>query len=406
MDDNKFKEKIIKLFSVVGVAAIIIIGFDKISQLTSFVLDILSPFLIGGLIAVLLNIPVKFFEKRVFKFKGKYAERLNRPLSLMISLILFIVLVSSIMLVIIPRIGETLKEITETLPPFINNLTNLIQEKIELKGDLAQRVEDIEKYSTSWQNLVSYITQTMESENKTNMFSSAFKIAKNVFGSLGTVFIGFIFGIYSLMQKEKISLFVQNCVKTFLSEDKLRKFRYITKLVHSNFVDFFFGQCLECFVVATLFTIITTIFGFKCSFIIGVAMAFLALIPYIGNFITCGLGILFTFALESPERALLFGILFAIVQTLDAYLIYPRVVGIKVKMPPILIFVSAILGNGLFGIVGMIIMIPITTTIYMLIKEKIKEKENANQENISQDVDKEKLIEEITNLIKEGNLKP
>ena len=406
MDENKYRKTMIKIVAVASIMAVLIIGFDKISQLLSFVYEIISPFLIGGLIGVILNIPVKFFEKRVFKLKGKF-KKLARILSVLVSLILLLILISSIGLVIVPKVADTFKEITEKLPVFLNDATSTIQENIELKGKLGQTISEIQQKSKSWEGLISYATEMIEADGSNKVFPSIFNFAKNIFGSLGSIFLGLIFGIYCIMQKENISSFAQKFLRTFVDKEKVSKIRYITKMIHSNFVDFFFGQCLECFVVATIFTIVTSLFGFKCSLLIGIPMVFLALIPYVGNFITCALGILFTFALESPERAILFGILFAVIQTLDAYFIYPRVVGIKVKMPPILIFSSVIVGNGLFGLIGIFVMIPIATTIYMLMQEKIKDKEIKNQKeikDISKDEEKEKIIKEITQLIEEANI--
>lgn len=100
-------------------------------------------------------------------------------------------------------------------------------------------------------------------------------------------------------------------------------------------------------------------------------MLFLALIPYIGNTLSCIIGIILTLAMENPIRAIWFAVLFAVIQLLDAYFLYPKVIGLKVNMPPILIFVSAIVGGSLFGFFGMIFMIPVMTTVYMIIKEKM-----------------------------------
>ena len=107
-------------------------------------------------------------------------------------------------------------------------------------------------------------------------------------------------------------------------------------------------------------------------------MFFLAFIPYVGNFIACGAGMLLTLAMESPGRALAVCILFCVIQALDGYFLYPRVIGMKVNMPPLLIFVSVIAGGNLFGVAGVFLSIPLVTAIYTLVEEKIHENEKIN----------------------------
>lgn len=385
MSENKYKKMVIKIVLTVMIMGSLIIGFDKISLLLSYVYGVISPLLIGGLLAVILNIPVKFFEKKLFKPTDNPKKPI-RILSIILSLLLIIALISSIILFIVPRVGETFSEITEKLPEFLDSAITFIKSKIKLKGEIGQMINGLHSKCTSWEDLVSYITSMINKEDSNGLFSSAFTFAKNIFGSIGSVFLGIVFSIYCLIHKEKISIFVEKFLETFLEKEKFLKVKHISKLIHSNFVDFLFGQCLECFAVATIFTVIATLFRFKCSLLIGIPMIFLALIPYVGNIITCTLGILFTFALETPERALMFGILFIAIQTLDSYFLYPKVVGIKVKMPPILIFSSVIIGNGLFGLVGIFVMIPIATTIYMLIQEKMKKKTDIETEIVDADI--------------------
>ena len=117
--------------------------------------------------------------------------------------------------------------------------------------------------------------------------------------------------------------------------------------------------------------------------VIGIAMFFLAFVPYVGNFVACVLGTILTLIMESPVRALWFCVLFIVIQTLDGYFLYPKVIGMKVNMPPLLIFVSAIVGGGLFGFAGVILSIPIVTTVYVLINEKIEEKEKLKNNEVA-----------------------
>lgn len=371
MEDKDFKNKVIKILSISSILIILVLGFDKIKWLSNILLDAFSPFLIGIFIAVLLNIPVRFLESKILKFKGKFLTKLKRPLSIVLSCLFVCCLIGLICLIIIPQVTNTFGEMMVEIPTFLQDTIKIIEENINIPEKMQDLVTELKEASLSWNNLAQYISQFITIENSKDAVDSTFSIITGLFGSVINFVISIIFGLSVLFEKERIVNYFNKLTKTFMQPEKRKKFHHFVDLFHQNFEDFFFGQCLESFIIATIFTILTSILGFKCSIVVGIAMLFLALIPYIGNFVTCGLGVILTIAMENPIRAIWFAILFMGVQFLDTYLIYPRVIGIKVRMPSILIFMSALVGGSLFGLPGMFLMIPIVTTVYMMLKEKM-----------------------------------
>lgn len=371
MEDKDFKNKVIKILSISSILIILVLGFDKIKWLSNILLDAFSPFLIGIFIAVLLNIPVRFLESKILKFKGKFLTKLKRPLSIVLSCLFVCCLIGLICLIIIPQVTNTFGEMMVEIPTFLQDTIKIIEENINIPEKMQDLVTELKEASLSWNNLAQYISQFITIENSKDAVDSTFSIITGLFGSVINFVISIIFGLSVLFEKERIVNYFNKLTKTFMQPEKRKKFHHFVDLFHQNFEDFFFGQCLESFIIATIFTILTSILGFKCSIVVGIAMLFLALIPYIGNFVACGLGVILTIAMENPIRAIWFAILFMGVQFLDTYLIYPRVIGIKVRMPSILIFMSALVGGSLFGLPGMFLMIPIVTTVYMMLKEKM-----------------------------------
>ncbi len=371
MEDKDFKTKILRAFIVFATLVVVVLGFDKIKWVGGILLDSFSPFLIGVFFAILLNIPVRFLETKVFKFKGKFLQKLKRPLSILLSCLFVCALIALVCLIIIPQIMSTFGEMMIEIPDFIKDVIQLAEENIKIPEKMTDFVAELKEASNSWESLVQYFAQFITVENSTEAIDSTLSIVGDLFGTTINLLISLIFGISVLFEKERIVNYFYKLTKTFMSPQRREKCLHFVHLFHQNFEDFFFGQCLESFVIATIFTILTTILGFECSVIVGIAMLFLALIPYVGNFVACGFGVILTVAMENPMRAVWFAVLFMIVQFLDTYLIYPRVVGVKVRMPAILIFMSAIIGATLFNIAGMFLMIPIVTTIYMMIKERM-----------------------------------
>lgn len=369
MDSQDFKKKILKLLVIFGGLIVFILGYDKVKTIFGFVTDAFMPFLIGGFFALILNIPVRFFETKVFKGSGKIIKLLKRPLSITLSLLVFLGLITGIGFVVVPELSEAVMEMSTSIPEAVSSGITFIKQHITLKEEWLDALNELQAASVSWGGLIEYVATLIP--NMPIQLNSAITAIGDVFGYLVNALIAFIFCIYALSEKEKILLFCKKLSITFFPENVHRELFHFLKTLHGSFEDFIYGQCLECFLVALIFTITASIMGFKCSIIVGIIMFFLAFIPYVGNFVSCGIGVLLTLAMESPSRAVIICILFCIIQALDGYFLYPRVIGLKVKMPPLLIFITAIAGGNLFGVVGMFISIPIVTAVYTLITEHI-----------------------------------
>lgn len=377
MDSRDFKAKIVKIFTAFAASVVFILGFNQIAAITDILFSAFAPFIMGGIFAVILNIPVRFIETKILKKSPKKLNKIKRPLSIFLSLLLLIGIITGISIIIGPEIAKAISEMSKSIPNAIQEGVVFLKNNFDIKNEWLTELHNIETASKSWNSLINYATKL--TPHIAPQLNNIMSVIKNIFGSITSLLISTVFCIYIVAEKEKIITFCKDFTKTFINTEKSKKISKFLKTLHISFEDFIYGQCLECFLVATIFTIVASIMGFKCAIIVGIAMFFLAFIPYIGNFIACGLGALLTLAMETPSRAIIICVLFCIIQLLDQYLLYPRVIGIKVKMPPLLIFVSVIIGGNLFGLIGMFVSIPIVTTFYLLIKEEIKKKEIVKQ---------------------------
>ena len=143
--------------------------------------------------------------------------------------------------------------------------------------------------------------------------------------------------------------------------------------LHVNFTNFICGQCLEAVILGLLFVIFMSIFQMPYAVMIGTLIAFTALIPIVGAFIGCGVGA-FMILIDNPVQALWFVILFLIIQQLEGNLIYPRVVGNSVGLPSIWVLMSVSVGGSLFGVVGMLVFIPLMSTLYSLLRDDVNKR--------------------------------
>ena len=337
--------------------------FDGIAVLAKVIL----PFALGGAIAFLVNIPMNFFEHKLFekaKKKGKkWAQKLARPVSLIITLLVIISVIAIVMLVVIPELGHTVLNLGKTIQAFIPEVQTWAIKTFHDNEEIVKWISNLDfKWDEILKNSMDFLTTGAGS-----VLGTTFEAAKSIISGVTTFFIAFVFSCYILLQKEKLGDQVKKLMCAFMPEDWRNILFALGTVVHKSFTNFFTGQCLEAVILGLLFLVVMTIFGLPYALLISVLIAFTALIPIFGAFIGCGVGALLIFMVD-PVKALIFVIIFLILQQIEGNLIYPHVVGNSVGLPSIWVLVAVTTGANLMGIVGMLIFIPLFSVVYTIVR--------------------------------------
>ena len=317
--------------------------------------DIAKPFIIGGVIAFILNLPMKAIEEKLLKkWQGKTGKKLKRPVSMLLAIILVLVIVTLVLVTVVPQISGTISLLGSKIPAFL-------EDAVVKLGQLAKDYPELEEQVVALQNL---------EINWDSITESAFGF---LIGGVVNVVVAFIFALYILSQKEKLSNQGKRIVSAYCSEKVEKNVLKVFSLLYKNFSSFITGQCLEAVILGALFVIAMSIFRMPYAFMIGVLIAFTALVPVVGAFIGCGVGA-FLILIEDPIMALWFVVMFLIIQQVEGNLIYPRVVGNSVGLPSIWVLMAVSLGGSLFGVTGMLFFIPLLATIYTLFRESVNDR--------------------------------
>ena len=203
--------------------------------------------------------------------------------------------------------------------------------------------------------------------------------------NITTFFIAFSFACYILFQKEKLRIQVRKVFFAFLPKEKVEASLRICSLTYRTFANFLTGQCLEAVILGSIFLLVLSILKMPYALLIGILIAFTALIPIFGAFIGCATAAFLIF-MVSPKQAVLFILVFLILQQLEGNLIYPHVVGGSVGLPSIWVLAAVTIGGNLMGIVGMLVFIPLTSVLYTLFREYVYlrlKKRHINWQNFS-----------------------
>ncbi len=402
MDKNKVKS----IRGLIVFAAVVILGIIYSKELWSVIalfFAFLKPFIIGGAIAFVINILMGRIEKSFFsKAKGRFITNVKRPVSIVVSLLLVGLIVTLVFVIVLPQLGRTIKEIGMRIPLFLNDVYLWLEKQFVAYPEILDQLNRLESMEFDWNSIISSVAGFM-TNGLGNVITSTVNVATNIVGGVVNVVIAFIFAFYILAQKERLGNQFDRILKAYCKAPVYLYVKKVFALLHKNFSSFIAGQCLEAVILGAMFFVILTIFRFPYALLIGVLIAFTALIPIVGAFIGCAVGVFLIF-MDDPVKALWFLIIFLVLQQLEGNLIYPKVVGNSVGLPSIWVLVAVSVGGSMMGVIGMLMFIPIVSTAYVLLREDVNRRNaiKAETDSASEESNQEEITAEaIDNAIRQ-----
>ena len=367
-DKKKFKNGLLFAAAVIVIYSLIT-NFTSLGGVIKGIVSILTPLLLGVLLSLILGTPMRLFEKlfaflnRKSKLKKKLPEKAITMISLILTYLLAIGVISFVFIILIPAIKDSVGEITVAVKDMYPKVSEFIRDQ-GIKMPSFEKISQYVNLGTIWQSLTS---------NAGTIVDPVINSVNGIITLLANLVTMIIFSVYILANKKKLQRQSEKLVQAYFKEERAAKINYVIKLITKTFSNFFSGQCLEAIILGTIFFIVMSIFRFPYAPIISVVIGVTAFIPYVGAFIGCIVGVILIL-LISPMRALIFAIMFLIIQQLENNIIYPRVVGTSVGLPAMWTFAALIVGGAVYGVVGMLVFIPITSVLHTLLKNDVNER--------------------------------
>lgn len=372
MEKNFNNKHLYKLVILIGIVAAIVLNLTFVLKYLGKFMSMLSPIFIGCFMAYVLNLIVVPLEKIYFpNSKNKYINKSRRGICILLSILLIILICYIILSIIVPKFYNFIVMFAEKLPVLIDSvrdfLINHSKDIPAIDDKILNKNFDAQKIMDGLNNIFNYL--------KTNVIS----FAGSVFGVGTIVVMAIIIAIYILASKETLKRQFMKLFKRFLPEKLTKKIYYVLDITNDSFKAFITGQFIEAIILGALCTVGMFIFRFPYAPMVGSFIGFTALIPMIGAYIGGGFGFLMILS-QDPVKAFLFIIFLVILQQFEGNVIYPKVVGGSVGLPGLWILVAVILGGGIYGVVGIFLSVPITATIYKLLKNEVNQV-NKKEEN-------------------------
>ncbi len=353
-------KKNIRLFAIIGVIIFIcialLIKLDSVLLAISSIFSLLVPLLIGVVIAFIFNRPVILIKSLISKIFPKLKPKKVNGLGIAITYLLFVAIFCAIITFVVPQIKNSIILFSNNFNQYYNNFTQYYTKLSD--NDTFGIMEYV-------MNMISKI-----SINLPNIIEKTYNITSNIVLGVTNIFIGIILSIYILIDKESLKDMISSFFGALLPKDKFDILTKYYRIVSDTFSKFISGQIIEAFILGALCFIGMTIFGFDYAPLISTLICITALVPVVGAIIGTIPSAL-VLLLVKPIDAVWFIIFIIILQQFENNLIYPKVVGKSVGLPPLLVLLSIILGAGLGGIVGILLGVPLMSVLYIIIKEYI-----------------------------------
>lgn len=370
MDLSKMSiKKIRELIVFTALLVVALWKFDVVLDVLKTIGQIIFPFILGGAIVFVINVPMSFLEKKIFeniKKENKAARKLARPVSLLLTIVLVVGVIALVMIGVIPQLTKTMGSLMINITDFIPQIKIWIRDFFHDNREIMKLVDQVQfnpDQAIRW-------GISLLGNGAGNMMNTTVSAVGSVVSGLATFFIAFSFACYVLFQKEKLHVQVRKVLFAFLPKQKADAFLKVCSLTYRTFANFLTGQCLEAVILGCMFVVTLSILRMPYALLIGVLIAFTALIPIFGAFIGCAVGSFLIF-MVSPKQAIIFIIVFLVLQQIEGNLIYPHVVGESVGLPSIWVLAAVTIGGNLMGIVGMLVFIPLLSVVYTIFRKVV-----------------------------------
>lgn len=338
---------------------------ERLTQFVGGVGSIISPFVVGAAMAFILNVPMRAIERWL---GGGKNPGLRRGLALALTLLAVVLVLYGVFYLLLPQLVETVEMLIDSLPDFFKRVLEDVQEYLNKHPELMEWItEYTDLESVNWSELIQKIVG-MITNGVGTVVDTAITTVVDLGNGIFNAVMSLVFAVYGLARKETLARQFRRVLYAFVPEKVSDEVVRIMRMTNRTFSKFISGQCLEAVILGLMFTITMPIFKMPYVALISVIIGVTALIPIVGAFIGCIIGALLILVVD-PMTAVWFVVLFLVLQQIEGNLIYPKVVGTSIGLPGMWVLVAVVVGGDLMGIGGMLLMIPLTSVCYALLRE-------------------------------------
>lgn len=354
---------------------------DRVAGILAKAFGIISPFVAGAAIAFILNVPMRAIEGGLKKIPN---AGWRRALALILTIIAVVLVLYGVIYFLVPQVSETVESLIGTLPGFFRRVEKAVMDYLAENPELLEWLNEYTDFTAvNWSSLIEKAV-TLVTDGLGTVVDKAVSTVISLSNGIFNGVLSVVFAVYCLIRKEILARQCRRLLYSFLPESVCDETVRIFRMTNTTFSRFISGQGLEAVILGAMFAVCMSIFKMPYMPLISVIISITALVPIVGAFVGCIIGAFFILVVD-PGLAFWFVVMFLVLQQIEGNLIYPRVVGTSVGLPGMWVLVAVAIGGELMGVGGMLIMIPLASVVYSLLREITNRRLEKRQ------IDREKL---------------
>lgn len=338
---------------------------ERVEKIFVFLKSIFMPFIIGAAVAFVLNVPMRAIEGGLCFIKKPV---LRRGIALLLAVVFILLILAATFWLLLPQLIETIENLVVQLPGFFNNIIQKVNDFLNENPEILEWIlENTDYEKIDWASLAEKAVGVV-GDSVTTVLKGAITAVGDVFSGVFDGVVALVFALYCLFRKGILARQGRRLLYAFLPERFCDSAIRVLRLTNATFSNFISGQCLEACILGALFAVAMLIFRMPYIPLVSVLIAITALVPIVGAFVGCFLGGFFILV-DNPVQAFWFVLMFLVIQQFEGNVIYPKVVGKSVGLPGMWVLLAVTAGGELMGVAGMLIMIPLVSVMYTLLRE-------------------------------------
>lgn len=355
---TKKPETMLDWFCVVGACIALYLTLNNLGYFLGKIgvfIGIVSPFAGGIVIAYVLDPMVKFFYTKLFKEKKK-----TRGFAILLAYLVAILLLVLLAWLVIPQIVDSIAMLFTNFPSYIQSVQDMLGMAQERFGvDLSSATKMLDDSEAMVKEIYSMASAAMP-----QIVASIGSVASNFVA----IFTSIAASIYMLADKEHLLHQLRTLARAFLPEKAAENTLRICHYANVNFTGFFVGKIIDSAIIGVITFVAMAILRLDFALLISVFIGITNIIPVFGPFIGA-IPSIFILLLVDPIQAVIFGVLILVIQQVDGNFIGPKILGSSIGISALWILFSIVVGGDLFGLVGMVVGVPLFATFYGLARE-------------------------------------
>lgn len=368
---QKLDRLMIKYILFIAFVFLVVSNYQLAFGYISHFFRILSPVIIGVVMAYILNILMVKFENIWFpNHTSKWLIKTRRPVSILLAILTISFVLMIVLGLVIPQVLVVLTTLIEAIPVAINQIQAWLTNSEEIFPEIAVILDQFE---VNWSELVQDVVAFFNGVT-TRIVEATLSTLGSIASIVINLFLSLIISIYILMSKETLLRQANRVIKAYSTKKRYNKMRYVLSVLDASFSHFITGEVLEGFILGLMVTFGMWLFQFPYATMLGALTGIMALIPMLGAWISGAIGFVLI-GVQSPIQGFAFLLFIIVIQQVEGNIIYPKIVGDKIGLPGMWVLIAVTIGAGLAGIPGMLLSVPVSSTLYKLVKQDVATRE-------------------------------